>query len=543
MSKGFYKAPAPYNEPVLSYAPGSPERKALKEAIMAFRSGQVDIPMYIGGEEIRTMERIAINPPHDHSHILGYYHKGTGDHVLQAIQSALAVRSKWQSLTWDHRAAIFLKAADLISGPYRARLNAVTMLGQSKNVYQAEIDAACEMADFLRFNVHFMMEIYQEQPASSVGVWNKMEWRPLEGFVYAVTPFNFTSIAGNLPSAPALMGNVVVWKPAATQIFSANVLMEIFREAGLPDGVINMIMVDGPVGGKIMSTHPEFVGVHFTGSNAVFNKIWKAIGENVALHNTFPKIVGETGGKDFVMVHKSAHPKQVATALSRGAFEYQGQKCSAASRAYIPESLWPEVREMMLADIKSFRMGGVEDFRNFINAVIDEAAFDKLAGYIDRAKQDTEVEIIAGGNYDKSVGYFIEPTVILTKNPRYVTMCEELFGPVLTIYVYADDQYDETLDILDKTSPYALTGAIFAQDRYIIDHTTKRLVNAAGNFYINDKPTGAVVGQQPFGGARASGTNDKSGSFLNLLRWVSPRTIKENFNPPEDYRYPFMAEE
>jgi 1-pyrroline-5-carboxylate dehydrogenase len=543
MSKGFYKSPAPFNEPILSYAPGTPERKALKEALSAFRAQQLDIPMYIGGEEVRTDERVLISPPHDHRHILGYYHKGNGEHVTRAIQAALAVRPKWQSLTWDHRAAIFLKAADLISGPYRARLNAATMLGQSKNVYQSEIDAACEMADFLRFNVHFMTEIYREQPISSNGVWNKMEWRPLEGFVYAVTPFNFTSIAGNLPSAPALMGNVVVWKPAGTQVYSANVLMEIFREAGLPDGVINMIMVDGPVGGKIMSTHPEFVGVHFTGSNLVFNKIWKAIGENVALHNTFPKIVGETGGKDFVMVHQSALAKPVATALSRGAFEYQGQKCSAASRAYIPRSLWPEVREMMLADLKSFRMGGVEDFRNFINAVIDEASFDKLAGYIDQAMKDPDVEIIAGGNYDKSVGYFIEPTVILTRNPRYITMCEELFGPVLTVYVYEDEKYDETLEILDKTSPYALTGAIFARDRYIIDHTTKKLVNAAGNFYINDKPTGAIVGQQPFGGARASGTNDKSGSFLNLLRWVSPRTIKENFNPPEDYRYPFMAEE
>lgn len=543
MSKGFYKAPAPYNEPVLSYAPESPERKALKAELTRLRGIQIDIPMYIGGEEVRTGERIAINPPHDHQHILGHYHKGTGDHVTMAIEAALKVRSKWQSLTWDHRAAIFLKAADLISGPYRAKLNAATMLGQSKNVYQAEIDAACEMADFLRFNVHFMNEIYHEQPISSHGVWNKMEWRPLEGFVYAVTPFNFTSIAGNLPSAPALMGNVVVWKPAGTQVYSANVLMEIFLEAGLPKGVINMIMVDGPVGGKIMSTHPEFVGVHFTGSNTVFNKIWKAIGENVSLHNTFPKIVGETGGKDFVLVHNSADPKPVATALSRGAFEYQGQKCSAASRAYIPESIWPDVREMMLADIRSFRMGGVEDFRNFINAVIDESAFDKLSGYIDRAKLDPDVEIIAGGQYDKSVGYFIEPTVILTKNPKYVTMCEELFGPILTVYVYADDKYEETLEILDKTSPYALTGAIFARDRYIIDMTTKKLVNAAGNFYINDKPTGAVVGQQPFGGARASGTNDKSGSFLNLLRWVSPRTIKENFNPPEDYRYPFMAEE
>jgi len=543
MSKGFYKAPQPYNEPVLTYAPGTPERKALKAMLAELKTKQADVPMFIGGEEVRTGELVRMSPPHDHRHTLGYYHKGTGEHVTQAIDAALAIRPKWQALTWDQRAAIFLKAADLISGPFRAKLNAATMLGQSKNAYQAEIDAACEMADFLRFNVHFMTEIYRDQPVSSHGTWNKMEWRPLEGFVYAVTPFNFTSIAGNLPSAPALMGNVVVWKPANTQIYSANVLMEIFREAGLPAGVINMIMVDGAVGGKIMSRHPEFVGVHFTGSSEVFNKIWKAIGENVALHNTFPKIVGETGGKDFVMVHPSAKVKPVVTALTRGAFEYQGQKCSAASRAYIPRSLWPEIREKMVADIQSFKMGSVEDFRNFINAVIDEAAFDKLAAYIDQAKKDPDAEIIAGGHYDKSVGYFIEPTVILTRNPRYVTMCEELFGPILTVYVYEDGQYEQTLEILDKTSPYALTGAIFAQDRYIIDMTTRKLVNAAGNFYINDKPTGAVVGQQPFGGARASGTNDKSGSYLNLLRWVSPRTIKENFNPPEDYRYPFMDEE
>jgi len=543
MSKAFYKAPPPYNEPILSYAPGTPERKALKEAIAEFRSKEIDIPMFIGGKQVRTGEKIAITPPHDHHHILGYYHFGGEEHVLQAINAALAVRAKWQSLTWDQRAAIFLKAADLISGPYRAKLNAATMLGQSKNAFQAEIDAVCEMADFLRYNVFFMTNIYNEQPVSSKGMWNKMEWRPLEGFVYAITPFNFTSIAGNLPSAPALMGNVVVWKPAGTQMFSANVLMEIFREAGLPDGVINMIMVDGPVGGKVMSRHPEFVGVHFTGSSQVFNKIWKAIGENVALHNTFPTIVGETGGKDFVLVHSTAKVNPVVTALTRGAFEYQGQKCSAASRAYIPLSLWPEIREKMLADLKSFRMGGVEDFRNFINAVIDETAFDKLAGFIDRAKSDPEAEIIAGVNYNKTIGYFIESTVNKTTNPRYVTMCEELFGPVLTVYVYEDDKYEETVEIVDKTSPYALTGSVFAEDRFVIDYTTRKLVNAAGNFYINDKPTGAVVGQQPFGGARASGTNDKSGSFLNLLRWVSPRTIKENFNPPEDYRYPFMTEE
>lgn len=542
MSKGFFRVPQPYNEPILSYAPGTRERLELKGALAGFRSSEIEIPMFIGGDEVRTGDIVTISPPHDHRHSLGHYHKGGAEHVLQAIDAALQVRTKWQELSWYQRAAIFLKAADLISGPYRAKINAATMLGQSKNAYQAEIDAACELADFLRFNVHFMTDIYKDQPISAHGSWNRMEWRPLEGFVYAMTPFNFTSIAGNLPSAPALMGNVVVWKPAGTQVYSAKVIMDIFREAGMPDGVINLVMVDGPVGGKVMSTHPEFVGVHFTGSSEVFNKVWKAIGENVALHNTFPKIVGETGGKDFVMVHPSARVEQVATALSRGAFEYQGQKCSAASRAYIPRSLWPEIRNRVVADLASFRMGGVEDFRNFINAVIDENAFNKLSGYIDRARKDG-LEIVAGGNYDKSVGYFIEPTILRTEDPNYVTMCEELFGPILTVYVYEDEKYMETLEILDKTSPYALTGSVFALDRYVIDVTTKKLVNAAGNFYVNDKPTGAIVGQQPFGGARASGTNDKSGSYLNLLRWVSPRVIKENFNPPQDYRYPFMDEE
>ena len=542
MSKGFFKVPLPYNETVLSYAPGSRERGELKHALHELRQQETEVPMFIGGEEVRTGEQWPMSPPHDHRHILGYYHKGGSEHVNQAIEAALRIRTKWQELAWYQRAAIFLKAADLISGPYRPVINAATMLGQSKNAYQAEIDAACELADFLRFNVHFMTEIYKDQPISAHGTWNRMEWRPLEGFVYALTPFNFTSIAGNLPSAPALMGNVVVWKPSGTQVYSARVIMDIFREAGLPDGVINMVMVDGAVGGKVMATHPEFVGVHFTGSSEVFNKVWKAIGENVAIHNTFPKIVGETGGKDFVMVHPSAQVKGVITALTRGAFEYQGQKCSAASRAYIPASLWPQVREGIVADLQTFRMGGVEDFRNFINAVIDEPSFDKLSGYIDRARKDG-LEVVAGGDYDKTRGYFIEPTVLRTDDPQYVTMQEELFGPILTVYVYEDDKYMETLDILDKTSPYALTGSIFAQDRYIIDVTTRRLVNAAGNFYVNDKPTGAVVGQQPFGGARASGTNDKSGSFLNLLRWVSPRVIKENFNPPVDYRYPFMDEE
>jgi 1-pyrroline-5-carboxylate dehydrogenase len=543
MSRGLFHVPSAYNEPVLNYAPGSPEKIEIKKTLAALKSQVVDIPMIIGGREVRTSEKLPIRAPHDHAHILGYYYQGEAQHVTDAINAALQARAHWQELSWDSRAAVFLKAADLVSGPYRSMINAASMLGQSKNVYQAEIDAACEFADFLRYNVQFMVEIYNEQPVSSKGVWNRMEWRPLEGFVYSVTPFNFTSIAANLSAAPALMGNVVVWKPANTQIYSAKVIMDIFREAGLPDGVINMIFVDGPVGGKVMSHHPDFVGVHFTGSNEVFNKIWKKIGENVAIYNTFPKIVGETGGKDFLVAHASANPAQVATALSRGAFEYQGQKCSAASRAYIPDNLWPEVKEKLVADLKSFKMGSPEDFTNFINAVIDERAFDKISAYIDQAKKDTDkVEIIAGGNHDKTTGYFIEPTVILTSDPRYITMREEIFGPVLTIYVYPASEFTETLDLIDKTSPYALTGAIFSTDRYAIDQAFNHLSNAAGNFYINDKPTGAVVGQQPFGGARASGTNDKSGSYLNLLRWVSPRTIKENFAPPVDYTYAFLQE-
>lgn len=542
MSHGFFDVPKPVNEPVLSYAPGTRERAEVKAMLSHLRNQVVDIPMFIGGEEVRTSDRREIRAPHEINHLLGHYYQGERSHVIQAIDAALAVRKRWQDLPWHHRAGIFLKAADLVSGKYRAKINAATMLGQSKNIYQAEIDAACEFADFLRYNVYFMTEIYKEQPISSRGTWNFMEQRPLEGFVYAITPFNFTSIAANLPSAPAIMGNVVVWKPAATQIYSAAVIMEIFREAGLPDGVINMVNVNGPVGGKVMAEHPDFVGVHFTGSTEVFKRVWKAIGDNVMIHNTYPKIVGETGGKDFVMVHHTANPKQVATALSRGAFEYQGQKCSAASRAYIPKSMWKAVREYLVADLKSFRMGGVEDFRNFINAVIDEPAFDKITSYIANAKNDG-IEVVAGGNYDKSKGYFIEPTVLLTSDPHYITMQEEIFGPVLTIYLYDDDKYDETLEMVNKTSPYALTGSIFATDRYAIEKAFKTLENAAGNFYINDKPTGAIVGQQPFGGARASGTNDKSGSKLNLLRWVSPRSIKETFNAPTDYRYPFMEEE
>jgi 1-pyrroline-5-carboxylate dehydrogenase len=541
MLKGFFEVPKAVNEPVLNYAPGSRERAEVKAMITTMRSQVADIPMFIGGEKVKTSDRREIRAPHEIKHLLGHYYMGGREHVLQAIDAALAVRKKWQEMPWHHKAGIFLKAADLVAGKYRAKINAATMLGQSKNIYQAEIDAACELADFFRFNVQYMVEIYKQQPISSRGVWNRMEYRPLEGFVYAITPFNFTSIAGNLPTSPAMMGNVVVWKPAATQVYSAAVIMEILKEAGLPDGVINMVNVDGPVGGKVMAEHPDFVGVHFTGSTEVFKKVWKAIGDNVMIHNTYPKIVGETGGKDFVMVHNSAVPRVVAVALSRGAFEYQGQKCSAASRAYIPRSLWPQIKEMLLGDLSSFRMGGVEDFRNFINAVIDEKAFDKITGYIANAKKDG-IEVVAGGNYDKSVGYFIEPTVLLAEDPHYVTMQEEIFGPVLTVYLYDDVKYEETLELVNSTSPYALTGAIFGLDRDAIEMATNMLENAAGNFYINDKPTGAVVGQQPFGGARASGTNDKSGSYLNLIRWVSPRVIKENFDPPTDYRYPFLDE-
>ena len=543
MLKGFFNIPSPTNEPVLSYAPGSKEKALLKEAISQARSQQIDIPMYIGGKAVLTNKKQALHPPHDHQHLLGHYHHGDKTHVQQAIDAALAAKAQWENLSWEHRASIFLKAAELIAGPYRYKLNAATMLGQSKNAYQAEIDSACELIDFLRFNVKYMTEIYQQQPPISIdGVWNRTEQRPLEGFVFALTPFNFTAIAANLPASAAMMGNVVVWKPSNTQIYSANVLMEIFKEAGLPDGVINLIYVSGPDAGEVIFQHPDFAGIHFTGSTAVFQDIWKSIGNNIHQYKTYPRIVGETGGKDFIVVHSSADVDIANTALIRGAFEFQGQKCSAASRAYIAKSIWPEIKLRMQRDMSTFKMGPTEDFSNFINAVIDEKSFDKLAKYIDAAKNDPNVEIIAGGKYDKSKGYFIEPTVIVAKDPKYVTMCEELFGPILTIFVYEDADFENTLDIVDSTSIYALTGSIIGQDRYALEQATHKLRNAAGNFYINDKCTGAVVGQQPFGGARGSGTNDKAGSMINLLRWVSPRTIKETFNPPKDYRYPFLQE-
>jgi 1-pyrroline-5-carboxylate dehydrogenase len=540
MPKGIYKVPTPINEPVKSYAPGSAERKELQAMLAHLRAQELDIPMYIGGQEVRSGNKIRLAPPHDHQHTLGHFHKSDKTHIQQAIDAALAARERWTALSWEQRASIFIKAAELIAGPYRAKLNAATMLGQSKNAYQAEIDSACEIIDFLRFNVHFMSEIYAQQPASSPGMWNRMEWRPLEGFIYALTPFNFTAIAGNLPTSCAMMGNVVVWKPSNTQVYAANVLMEIFQKAGVPDGVINLIYPSGPDAAEVIFNHRDFAGIHFTGSTEVFQDIWKSIGNNIHKYRSYPRIVGETGGKDFVMVHRSADAAAVITALSRGAFEYQGQKCSAASRAYIPSNLWEEVKAGLQRDLASFKMGPTEDFTNFINAVIDEKSFDKLAKFIDAAKADANVEIVAGGTYDKSKGWFIAPTVIRANDPKYVTMCEELFGPVLTLYVYDADKYEETLKLVDSTSIYALTGAILAQDRYAIETATKLLSHAAGNFYINDKPTGAVVGQQPFGGARGSGTNDKAGAMINLLRWVSPRTIKETFVSPTDYRYPFL---
>jgi 1-pyrroline-5-carboxylate dehydrogenase len=542
MPKGFFHVPKAVNEPVKSYAPNSPEKAAVLAAYKKMWNETIDVPMYIGSEQIKTGNTKTMSAPHDHQHIVGTYHLAEKSHVEKAIASALEARKKWSQMPWEHRAAIFLKAAELIAGPYRARINAATMIAQSKTIFQAEIDASCELIDFLRYNVEFMTQIYQDQPTSNSDVWNKVEYRPLEGFVYAITPFNFTAIAANLPASAALMGNTVVWKPSDSQVFSAKIIIDVFREAGVPDGVINVVFGDPVMITDTVLASPDFAGVHYTGSTFVFKEIWKKIGTQIHTYKTYPRIVGETGGKDFVVAHPSANVKQVVTGITRGAFEFQGQKCSAASRAYIPQSLWPAVKEQLIIDVNSMKMGSPEDFSNFITAVIHEGSFDKLASYIDQAKKDADAEIILGGNYDKSKGYFIEPTVIVTTNPKYTTMETELFGPVITIYVYEDAKWNETLKLVDETSEYALTGAIFSQDRYATIEATKALENAAGNFYINDKPTGAVVGMQPFGGARASGTNDKAGSMQNLLRWVSPRTIKETFVTPEDYRYPFLGE-
>lgn len=543
MNNAYFDFAEPKNEPVLSYGPGTHERKELQKALAEMKAQKRDIPMYIDGEEVRDGNKHEIRPPHETGHVLGYYYESTEEHVHQAIDAALAARESWAATSWEHRANIFLKAADLLATKYRFRMNAATMLGQSKNAFQAEIDSACELIDFLRFNVHFLSRIYKEQPLSVAGVNNRMEYRPLEGFLLAVTPFNFTAIGGNLPTAPAMCGNVVVWKPANTQIYSASVFMEILIEAGLPDGVINLIYPPGAMVGEVCYAHPDFAGVHFTGSTGVFQSMWKSIGMNISRYKSYPRIVGETGGKDFVFAHPEADAAAVATALARGAFEFQGQKCSAASRAYLPSNLADEIKELLVAQVKTMKMGPVDDFTNFINAVIDEKAFNSITKYIDNVKNSNgDAKIICGGNYDRSKGWFIEPTIIETTDASYVTMCEEIFGPVLTIYTYEADQWIQMLDVVDSTSPYALTGSIFSQDRYAIEYMTKRLVNAAGNFYINDKPTGAVVGQQPFGGARASGTNDKAGSILNLYRWLSPRTIKETYVPPTDYKYPFHQE-
>ena len=541
MSNAFFNVPKAVNEPVKSYAKGSAERAALlKEYERMYHQHPIDVPMYIGSKEIRTDDKKRMAPPHEHAKTIGHFNYGDSSHVHAAIDAALEARKAWANLPWHDRAAVFLRAADLLAGPFRERINASTMLAQSKNVFQAEIDAACELIDFFRFNVQYMTQIYKEQPESLPGMWNRLEYRPLEGFVFAVTPFNFTSIAANLCAAPAMMGNVVVWKPAETQVYSAQIIMELFKEAGLPNGVINMITVDGPTAGDIIFSHKEFAGLHFTGSTAVFRSLWKTIGSNLEKYRSYPRIVGETGGKDFVVAHGSANPLEVATALARGAFEFQGQKCSAASRAYIASSIWPSVKQSLVDQVNSFNIGTPGDTSNFVNAVIDERAFDKIAGYIDFCKGQPDAEIIAGGTYDKSTGYFINPTVVVTTNPTFRTMVEEIFGPVLTIFVYEDSQFEESLRVVDGTSEYALTGSIMAKDRYAIDLATKALENAAGNFYINDKPTGAVVGQQPFGGARGSGTNDKAGAAMNLLRWISARTIKETFVTPTDYRYPFL---
>jgi 1-pyrroline-5-carboxylate dehydrogenase len=542
MSNAIFTVPVAKNEPVKAYALGSQERESLIDKYKElYNQEPIDIPMYIGGKEIRTNNKKTISPPHDKNKTIGFFNYGESLHVEQAIEAALNAKEAWAALPWEQRAAIFLKAADLLAGPFRDKMNAATMLAQSKNVYQTEIDAACELIDFFRFNVQYMTQVYKEQPESLPGMWNRLEYRPLEGFVFALTPFNFTSIAANLCAAPAMMGNVIVWKPADSQVYSAQVIMELFKAAGVPDGVINMITVDGPVAGDVIFKNKHFAGLHFTGSTGVFRHLWKEIANNLELYRSYPRIVGETGGKDFVMVHPSADAKEVATALSRGAFEFQGQKCSAASRAYVPHSLWNDVKATLVEQVNSFKMGTPEDTGNFINAVIDEKAFKKISSYIDFCQAANDAEIITGGTYDDSKGYFISPTTVVTSNPMFKTMCEEIFGPVLTIFVYEDEKFEETLDLLNETSEYALTGSIMSNDRYAIQLATKKLEHAAGNFYINDKPTGAVVGQQPFGGARGSGTNDKAGAAMNLLRWVSARTIKETFVPPTDYRYPFLG--
>ena len=542
MSTGFYQVPTPTNEPIYSYAPGTSEREALQATLTALQSKQVEVPLYIGGEQITTDTKKPMSSPHNHQHMLGHYFEGNASHVEQAINAALGAKYAWENMPWEQRASIFLKAAELIAGKYRYQMNAATMLAQSKTAHQSEIDAVCEIVDFLRFNVKYMTEIYEQQPPiSPKGVWNRVEQRPLEGFIFAITPFNFTAIAGNLPTAPAMMGNTVVWKPAETQVYSANLLMQIFREAGVPDGVINLINVDGPVAGEVVFNHPDFAGLHFTGSTKVFKQLWQTIGNNIDTYRSYPRIVGETGGKDFIVAHPSADAKAVATAIVRGSFEFQGQKCSAASRVYLPNNLWDEIKGYVLEDVQQIKMGDVADFQNFMSAVISEIAFDRITGYIDNAKNDPMVEVIAGGEYDKSKGYFIQPTVLVAQEPKYTTMCEEIFGPVVTIYVYQAERFEETLELVDQTSPYALTGAIFSQDRYAVQQATQKLRHAAGNFYINDKPTGAVVGQQPFGGSRSSGTNDKAGSVLNLSRWISQRAIKETLNPPTDFKYPYMG--
>ena len=542
MLKGFFNVPKAVNEPVKSYAPNSPEKAAVLAAYKEMWNTKIDVPLYIGSEEIRTGNTRTMSAPHDHKHIVGTYHLAEKSHIEKAIANALESKKAWANMAWEQRAAIFLKAAELIAGPYRAKINAATMIAQSKNIFQAEIDASCELIDFLRYNVEFMTQIYNDQPNSDSAVWNRVEYRPLEGFVYAITPFNFTAIAANLPASAAMMGNVVIWKPSDSQVFSAKIIIDVFKEAGVPDGVINVIFGDAEMITNTVLASRDFAGVHFTGSTHVFKDIWAKIGTNIHHYKTYPRIVGETGGKDFVVAHPSANVKQVATGIARGAFEFQGQKCSAASRAYIPQSLWPAVKQQLITDVKSMKMGSPEDFGNFITAVIHEGSFNKLVSYIEQAKKDADAEIIVGGNYDKSVGYFIEPTIIVTTNPKYTTMETELFGPIVTIYVYEDADWETTLELVDQTSEYALTGAIFSKDRYAIEQATIALQNAAGNFYVNDKPTGAVVGMQPFGGARASGTNDKAGSALNLLRWASPRTIKETFVTPENYRYPFLGE-